>query len=820
MPTYNYTLSQVAEIVKGTFSGNSGTQIIQKLVLDSRIAGQLNDALFIAIKGKHNDGHHYIPEMIKKGVRSFLVTELPDINLYPECSFVVVPNAVQALQRLASAHRKKFKIPVIGITGSNGKTVVKEWLFQLMQDDKKIVRNPKSYNSQIGVPLSVWAMQEDDELAIFEAGISEPDEMEKLQAVINPTIGIFTNLGPAHDENFINAGHKVAEKLNLFTRVESLVYCADYKHIQERILQSGLHQRIGLFSWSAKPGADLSSVAILSEGKFSRIKAVYKKKNIEIVIPYTDAASTENAINCWCVMLLLGYRPDVISARMLSLSPVAMRLELKEGINNCTLINDSYNSDLQSLTIALDYLHQQKQHRKRTLILSDILQSGRDGEELYSEVAGLIEAKGVDRLIGIGSIITKFQHKFKIPAVFYKDTQDFLKVYSPLMFDREAILLKGARKFGFENIGKLLQQKAHETILQVDLNALISNLNYFRNQLPAETKIMSMVKAFSYGSGSYEIASILQFHRVDYLAVAYADEGVELRNAGITMPIMVMNPDEQSLHSILAYNLEPEIYGFRLLCLLLETLKRRKTKEKTRIHLKFDTGMHRLGFDAKDVPELLSAIKEEKSLRIASVFTHLSAADDATHDAFTKNQIDQFNSIAEQFTRELKYPFLRHVLNTSGVIRHRDAALDMVRIGIGLYGIGNPMLENVCTLKTSISQIREVPAGETVGYNRKGLLAKDSRIGTIPIGYADGLSMRLGNGIGKVEVNGVFVPIIGDVCMDMCMIDLTGIEAAEGDEVIVFGSKYSVSDMAGDAGSIPYNILTSLSKRIKRVYFQ
>ncbi len=825
----NHSISTISNVIKATVSGNGNPDtVVKNLLIDSRKLGNAETSLFFAIKGERHDGHAYLIDLYEKGVRCFVVSSLPGENdRFADSVFLVVKDTLIALQELCAFHRKQFKIPVIGITGSNGKTIVKEWLYQLMREDKNIVRSPKSFNSQVGVPLSVWQIAEENNLGIFEAGISKTQEMNLLETIIQPTIGMITNIGQAHDENFANQKQKVDEKLKLFVKSEVLIYCKDYLLIHNEIALNKALRDLKVFTWSRKLRADLLIGRITKSAADTEIQGVYKNDFIRITIPFTDEASIENAIHCWTMLLYLGYENPVVAERMRFLSPIAMRLELKEGINNCSIINDSYNSDLGSLAIALDFLNQQKQHPKKTLILSDILQSGRNEEALYKEVAELIHKKGISRLIGIGDGISNQTKQFDIEKKFYKSTEEFLKEFNNSFFRDETILLKGARAFGFEAISKVIQQKAHETVFEINLNAIVHNLNYFRSKIKPDTKIMAMVKAFSYGSGSFEIANILQFHRVSYLAVAYADEGIELRKAGITMPIMVMNPEEQSYDSMIQYNLEPEIYSFRVLSLFEETLKRseRDSTHPIPIHIKLDTGMHRLGFDEDEVNELIVRIKNNKHLTIKSVFSHLAAADEPEHDDFTWQQIKKLSEMSEKIKSHFAYPIMKHILNSAGVTRFPDAQFDMVRLGIGLYGIGasaseQAQLQNVSTLKTSISQIKNVPANETIGYGRKGLAIRDMQIATVPIGYADGLSRKLSCGKGKMIVKGKYAPIIGNVCMDMCMIDITDINANENDEVIVFGEAYPITEIAKDVGTIPYEILTNVSRRVKRVYYQ
>jgi len=823
-----YNFQEIAKIVKGEIIKEPQVFLpIVDLLIDSRKVSRIDDSIFFAIVTKRNDGHKYIPELYSKGIRYFVVSYPPEIySEYPEAGFILVKDTIKSLQVLSAYHRKKFNIKTVGITGSNGKTIVKEWLYQLLCNDYNIVRNPKSYNSQIGVPLSVWQMNYEHQLAIFEAGISEPDEMDKLQAVIQPNIGIFTNIGQAHDENFIHREQKISEKLKLFTKVDVIIYCADYLEIKEKILKSEILKTIPSITWSKKNNVTLRITDIEKGNKKSVIKAIYNSIEISIDIPFTDDASIENVIHCWAFLLYIEKSNDFIKERMKLLHPIAMRLELKEGINNCSIINDSYSSDLNSLNIAIDFLNQQKQHIKKTVILSDILQSGRDDNDLYSEIENLLKNKGVNRLIGIGPSITKQSEKFNLNKKFYPSTEAFLEEMVLSDFSNETILLKGARIFEFEKIVSILQQKAHETVLEIDLNALIANLNYFRSKLKPDTKVMAMVKAFSYGSGSYEIANTLQFHRVDYLAVAYADEGVELRNAGITLPIMVMNPDEQSIGTIIKYNLEPEIYSLRIFSLLQDTIQHFVSKEKfVNIHLKLDTGMHRLGFMKQDINELIKRISSDNFIKVKSVFSHLSASENPEYDDFTLAQISLFEEMSKKIISSLSYPVLRHILNTAGCSRFPSAHYDMVRLGIGLYGISYDKseqmdLQNVGTLKTIISQIKHISANDTVGYGRNFVAKNDMTIGIIPIGYADGLNRKYGNGKGKVLVNSVFVPIIGNICMDMCMIDITNIEAKENDEVIIFSNKLPITHMAEVLETIPYEILTGISQRVKRVFYQ
>ena len=826
MLTTTYTIREIAEITGGEilFDLNDDKNI-HDILIDSRRLISPANCLFIPLKTKKNDGHKFIEEVYHKGVRNFLVSK-PDIQ-FKDSNCILVDDTLEALHKISTAHRKKFDIPIIGITGSNGKTIVKEWLFQLLSDDYMITRSPKSYNSQVGVPLSVWQLKKESQFGIFEAGISEPDEMGRLQSIINPSIGIFTNIGPAHSENFITTKQKTGEKLKLFTKVKTLIYSPDYPELQETIIQSGLLESINTFTWSHKQEADLQIKEVQKNAEgMNEISGLYKTKEIRIKIPFLDDASLENAIHCWAALLHLGYPNDIIARRMQTLQPIAMRLEMKEGINHCSIINDSYNSDINSLNIALDFLNQQNQHTEKTVILSDILQSGMNESDLYGEIAGLLKQKGISRFIGIGNAITRQASQFEIESLFFSSTQEFLRKFSFADFQNESILLKGARIFEFEQISQALQQKAHETVLEINLNALVNNLDYYRKKINPDTRIMAMVKAFSYGSGSFEIANILQFHNIDYLAVAYADEGVELRKAGIKTPIMVMNPDEQSFDAIIKHNLEPEIYNFRSLKLLEEATQANiiPDNKPVKVHIKLDTGMHRLGFTEEDVGHLIERLKEIRLIYVQSVFSHLASSEDPSDDGFSLEQITAFKRMAQKIREQSDHYILMHILNSAGISRFPDAQFDMVRLGISLYGIpttkaDNGKLEHVSTLKSTISQIKTIKQGESVGYNRQYKASKEMQIAVVPVGYADGLNRKLGNERGYIYIRNKKARIVGNICMDMCMVDITDIDAKEGDDVIIFGKEYPISEMAKTLDTIPYEVLTNISRRVKRVYY-
>lgn len=816
-------LIKIAQLI-GALDTNLPDSEINWLLTDSRSLSFPAESLFFAIHTARNNGHNYVSELYQQNLRYFVVSEmLPEFEKMPDAVFLKVDDTLKALQVLAAKHRASFQVPVIGITGSNGKTVVKEWLYQLLHTDFNITRSPRSYNSQIGVPLSVWALNENTQLGIFEAGISEPHEMERLQPIIQPTIGIFTNLGEAHQENFTGLKHKCEEKLQLFSTSDILIYCSDNKLVEISIAQSGFKGK--LFSWGKSEKAKMRIIKVEKNPNCTQINLKYEGTEMQFCIPFTDEASVENALQCVAVLLHLGYKIDEISKRILLLEVVAMRLEVKEGVRDCLIINDSYNSDLNSLSIALDFLNQQAtaKNLSKTLILSDILQSGQLPLELYKTVADLLKTKNIQRIIGIGTEISNHADAFQlIEKDFFPTTEDFLKSAFVRDFQKEIILLKGSRKYHFEDISEKLELITHETILEVNLNALVENLNYFRSKLRPETKIMCMVKAFAYGSGSVEVARTLQHHHTDYLAVAVADEGAELRREGIRIPIVVMNPEKGSFGMIFDNKLEPEIYSFRLLDLFIAAAEKLGLVDYP-IHIKIDSGMHRLGFESHEMEQLLSRLKGQNQVKVRSVFSHLSGSDESKFDNFTRQQITTFTACADHFSATFSHNIMRHILNSAGIERFPEFQFDMVRLGIGHYGISSlpeANLKQVCALKTVILQIKSVKAGETVGYSRKGIVAVDKRIAIIPIGYADGFDRKLGNGVGEVLINGQRAKVVGNVCMDLVMVDVTGIDAQEGDVIEIFGDNLTISEVAAWLKTIPYEVLTSVSRRVKRVYFQ
>ncbi len=821
-----YTIEHIANICRGELYLKASATV-EQLVMDSRKVYFPSTSLFVAIVGLQHNGHRFIAALYEKGVRNFVVSEAPDVEQFVDANFIQVADTTIALQQLAASHRQQFHYQVIGITGSNGKTIVKEWLFHLLNADYDIVRSPRSYNSQVGVPLAVWQMNKTDNLGIFEAGISLPDEMQKLQTIINPEIGIFTFLGDAHAEGFESLSQKVKEKLHLFVNSKMLFYNSDQLLLQEEMLAfKKEHPDLELFSWGRNTSAQLVVKHLNSAENVTTLQLQYKANEYQFQIPFTDEASIHNAITCIAVLLYLKIDQTVIVERLMQLRSVEMRLELKQGINQCVIINDSYSADIDSLAIALDFLEQQQQHPTKTVILSDLFQTGKDAGALYQQIAGMLQQKNINRFIGIGPALQQYSNLFtSIPVNhFYDSTASFLAALPALHFREESILLKGARVFRFETISRKLEQKIHQTFLEINLNAIRHNIKVYQRHLQKGVKMMCMVKAFGYGSGSYEIAGLLQHMGIDYLGVAYADEGVELRKAGIRVPIMVMNTEEAGFDFIVKYNLEPELYSFKILQSFTQYLSDRSI-ESHPVHLKIETGMHRLGFEQQDINELCSCLKQHSRLKIKSVFSHLAAGGDPQHDSFTQQQGELLVQSASKIEQAIGYPFIQHIANTSGIFRHPNLQLDMVRLGIGMYGVDaqpaiHESLQNVTTLKTSISQIKHIIKGTSVGYSRSEIAERDTTIATVRIGYADGYPRLLSNGKGYMLVNGKSAKVMGRVCMDMTMLDITGIDAAEEDEVIVFGEGLPATLLAEWAGTIPYEIFTNISQRVRRVYFE
>ena len=820
-----YSIEKVTTLIGARRYGNSEGQV-SWLLTDSRSLCFPEETLFFALKTQRNDGHRYIQDLYNRGVRQFVVEQVPEHyeTLYPEANFLRVPHTLAALQRLAERHRDEFDLPIVGITGSNGKTMVKEWLYQLMLPSQRIVRSPRSYNSQIGVPLSVWLLNEQTEVGIFEAGISQPGEMMALRDIIQPTIGVLTTLGAAHQENFRSMEEKCMEKLELMHDTEAMVYCSDNDIVSrcirrmsykgEKISWSTCDEQASLFVKSTKPSKTRLATTITY---------IWQQEENTFEIPFIDEASIENSITCAAVALKLGLTPGELAERMPKLEPVAMRLEVKEGQRGCILINDSYNSDINSLDIALDFMSR-REGKNRTLILSDIFQTGVSASELYAQVSDLATKRGITKFIGIGPELTAQADKIQIAdKQFFADVNHFLSSDAFTALRDELILLKGARPFGFDLITEQLEQKVHETILEVNLNAVVENLNYYRSFMKPETKMVCMIKADAYGAGAVEIAKTLQDHRVDYLAVAVADEGVTLRKAGITANIMIMNPEMTAFKTMFDYDLEPEVYSFRLLDALIKAA-RKEGITGWPVHIKLDTGMHRLGFDPEqDMDELIDRLTHQQAVIPRSVFSHFVGSDSDDFDNFSTLQFKRFEMGSKKLQDAFSHKILRHMDNSAGIEHFPDRQMDMCRLGLGLYGVDprdNRILHTVSTLKTTILQMRQVPKTDTVGYSRKGKLTRDSVIAAIPIGYADGLNRHLGNRNCYCLVNGQKAEYVGNICMDVALIDVTDIPCVEGDQVEIFGENLPVTVLSDVLQTIPYEVLTGISNRVKRVYFQ
>ncbi|MBS7254921.1 bifunctional UDP-N-acetylmuramoyl-tripeptide:D-alanyl-D-alanine ligase/alanine racemase [Flavobacterium branchiicola] len=819
-------LKNLVPVLDAKWLGNETDIFVDHISIDSRSLQNGSQTLFIALSGANNDAHLYIAELIEKGVQNFVVQYIPE-NVKDKANFLVVKNTLSAFQQLAAFYRDLYHFPVIGLTGSNGKTIVKEWLNFLLSPDYNIIRSPKSYNSQVGVPLSVLAINEKHNLGIFEAGISTINEMINLEKIIKPTIGVLTSIGSAHDEGFDDLEQKIQEKLLLFKESSVIIY--QKEQLVDQSLKTFCNQYLVkervLFSWSFTDNtADVFILKKETKNDNVFIQYQYQNETFDLEIPFNDSASVENTISCLLVLLYFKYDFNTIQSRVKMLYPVHMRLEVKNGINNCSIIDDSYSSDFQSLKIALDFLEsQQKKNATKTIILSDIFQSGFSNEELYSKLAQLVSDNKISRMIGIGSTISSFKSKFP-NSIMFENTAEFIAEIENLNFSNETILIKGARSFQFEEIVSLLEEKTHETVLEINLDSISHNLNYYKSKLASDVKIMVMVKAFGYGNGGLEIAKLLEHHKVDYLGVAFADEGISLKNGGVKLPIMVLNPESTSFPSIIQYQLEPEIYSLKGLNAFLKIAKEKNLKDFP-IHIKLDTGMHRLGFEENTIEELIETLKHNSSVRVQSVLSHLATSDEPKHFGFVEKQIALFEQLSSKLIAELNINPIRHILNTSGISNFPNAQFNMVRLGIGLYGVSNDpteqkYLENVGTLKSIISQVRVIPSGDSVGYGRRFMAQKETKIATIPIGYADGISRLWGNEVGFVTIKNQKANIVGSVCMDMLMVDVSHIDCKEGDSVIIFGESPTVVEMAAALKTIPYEIMTSISQRVKRVFFR
>jgi alanine racemase len=818
--------SELPAIIGGKIIQYVAENPIKHLLLDSRRLLTDSGSLFFAMQGQHHNSHQFLPMVYEQGINQFVVQQ-EDQAIHKHlkhANIVQVANSVAALQQLAAYHRGQYQLPLLAITGSNGKTIVKEWLSQILALKYVVARSPKSYNSQIGVPRSVWLINVTHQYGIFEAGISRPGEMAKLETILKPTVGMFTNIGSAHDEGFATQQQKIEEKSLLFKDCQKIYYCIDHTPIHQ-VLMALYHNKAHLVTWSLLGAAADYKVQkrLLTTDTQTEIIVTTRQQQYTFILPFQDDVSVENAIHCVVFLLQEGFSPAMMQEALMKLRAVPMRMTLKQGVNHCQVIDDTYNNDLVGLRVALDFMAQQKQASRRTVVLSDLLETGIAAEKLYPQVAQLLKEKRVTRIIGIGEELTAHAAAFaSFDTHFFDHTEKFLKENVQHKFSNELILVKGARSFGLERVADRLQQKIHSTVLEVDLDAVTHNLNFFRNRLARGTQLMAVVKALAYGSSSFEIAHLLQYHRVDYLAVAYADEGVLLREHGITLPIMVMNPTPESFDKLLAYDLTPEVYSLKLLHALRDFLAIRN--KHINIHLKLETGMHRLGFEASELSTLVQVLCATPALHVVGIMSHLAASADQQHDAYTKRQFALFMQLAHYIEQKLGIHTIKHLLNSSGVLRFSEYQLDMVRLGIGLYGVGvseemQQHLEVASTLKTVISQIKLISQGETIGYGRQGFAKNDMRLATLAIGYADGFSRALGNGRGSVWINGHVAPIVGDICMDMSMVDVTNIPAAEGDEVIIFGKEFPIAAIAAAMATIPYEVLTNVSERVKRVYY-
>ncbi len=800
------------------------------IVTDSRTVFFASESIFFAIKTNKNDGHFFMKDLFLKGVREFVIEEKSASDsffskndfLKKNCKYWIVENSIQALQQLAANHRKLFVIPIIGITGSNGKTIVKEWLCQILANNFIIAKSPKSFNSQLGVPLSVWQLNKLHTLGVFEAGISQPNEMAALEEIIKPTIGIFTNIGPAHDEFFENRSQKIKEKLKLFANSKQLIYCRDDVQLNESVIEfsQAINPNCEVISWSL---IDSKENSFQFTHQTNTLSFDNNGHNFNFKAPFSDNASIQNICNCIVTAKLLGISNEQINFQLSQMKQVEMRLELKEGINNTQLVDDSYNNDFLGLKLAIEFLNQQKNRKNKLLILSDILQAGEHEPTLYQNINKLIETNNIAKLVGIGPVISRNAKIFPRNSVFYKNTEDFIDNLNSHSFADSIILIKGARAFAFEKIVRQLQAKNHDTFLEINLDSITHNFNYFKQKLTPTTKIMAMVKAFAYGAGNKEIARLLQHQGVDYLGVAYIDEGIYLRESGINSPIMVMNPTENDFNKMIDFRLEPEIYSIKKLNKLADYMDGKSSFAK--IHVKLDTGMHRLGFQKADIQSLIEILVQNPNIIVATIFSHLVGAENENLDSFSQQQYQEFREMAGEISLKIGYKPIFHILNSAGIARFPNYSMDMVRLGIGLYGVGSNVVDKnslaiVGTLKSKISQIKEINENDTVGYGRRGRVSQKSRIATIAIGYADGFSRKFGNGVGQVLINDILCPTIGNICMDMAMIDVTNTKAEEGDEVIIFGEKPTIFDLAKQIDTIPYEILTNIGERVKRVFYK
>ncbi|CAH2559766.1 bifunctional UDP-N-acetylmuramoyl-tripeptide:D-alanyl-D-alanine ligase/alanine racemase [Cardinium endosymbiont of Oedothorax gibbosus] len=815
--------SDLVAVTAGRVVAETANLPITELSIDSRSKTLTPFPLFFAMVGINHNGHDYITEAYNKGIRQFVVNHSCNysiIETYNDVNILAVTDTLEALHQFITFYRSKYRLPLLGITGSNGKTTVKEWMHEWLSRKYKTVSNPHSYNSQVGVPLAVSLLQPDHEYGVFEAGISQTGEMEKLARLIQPTHGLLTNIGPAHSQGFQNITQKIEEKLKLFTSCSTIYYCKDHPLIDLTLAQ--LYGKV-LVNWSFhNPTADYL-VTCKRLANQTTLQITRSTKSNTFVTPFQDSASIENITHCLVYLLDNGFDPAQLQRSLLQLKAIPMRMTLKAGIHRCQIIDDTYTNDIVSLRIALDFMKQQ-QLTKQTVILSDMLQCATPDHHLYQELAILLAKYAIDRLIGIGPVISHYSPLFSMSkTIFFNSVEAFIA--EKPSFKDETILVKGARSFRLERVVQTIEKNTHGTILEIDMHAIRHNLSYFRRQLKVGTKIMAMVKASTYGSSSssFELASALQRHSVEYLGVAYMDEGICLRKKGITLPIMVMKPTDDHFDAILNYHLEPEIYSLALLDELAAFISERSI-QPIPIHLKLETGMHRLGITERELDQLIRQLQHMPCLHVVSIFSHLAASQTDVHDSYTCLQVEKFIQMTEYIEKHLSINPLKHILNTNGILRFPQFQFDMVRIGIGLHGVGvaptiRPYLLPASTLKTTISQVKSIQKGDSIGYDRKAIATQAMTIATIPIGYADGFSRSFGCGKGRVIIQGHACPIIGNVCMDMAMVDVTGITVKLGDEVIIFSAAHSIDLLAEQLGTISYELLTQIGPRIKRIYY-
>lgn len=815
MNQISYSIKDISLLCNAKTCLGKSNEMIYQIVLDSRKSSPISHSLFIALTGPHHDGHNYIKELYGRGYRSFMISrsDIP-FKHFPESNFIIVKNTLNAFQEIAINHRKKFSIPVIGITGSFGKTIVKEWLNSCLKDLMNLSKNPKSYNSQTGVALSILGIKQETELGVFEAGISRKNEMIWLEKMIKPSLGVFTNIGNAHSENFLSTKEKIKEKLNLFSNVKTLIYCQDHLQIHQEII-SQIKTKICSWSFTDK-NAYVFVKNCTTENQYSKLTICCCQKEISLKIPFIDEQSIENCLHVVCVMMVMKIQVSQIQNKIKNLQPPEMRLDLLKARGNSLLINDTFSYDLDSIKIALDFLDQQSGNAKKIVILSDLDETTQPYKQLFQNLVTLLERFEIGLLIGVGPKFSSYSSLFK-DGHFYANTDTLLDDIENIDLGNSAILIKGSRKFKFEKLTGILEQKNHETVLEVNLNAIAENFHYFKSLLRKKTKVMVVVKAFSYGNGSYEIAHHLEYHQADYLAVANVDEGISLRKKGINTPIMVLNSKESQFLKLIEYGLEPEIYSLKQLYALKSMLENLGRKSYP-IHLKIDTGMRRLGFEISNIDFLCNYLKSQEEVKIASVFSHLASSESQKDREFTLNQIRSFEQACQTIRNNISEDFLTHILNSSGIIAYPEAQLDMVRLGIGLYGIGKENLTNCSTLKSMISQIKKISMGQSVGYARSYIAERNMKIAIIPIGYADGLSRGLSNGKGQVYIKGCIAPIVGNICMDMCMIDITNLDVEEGEPVVIWNSQNHIIEIANTLNTIPYEVLSQISQRVKRIF--